>query len=168
MEWIIGIAGVLFVIFLFNSNKKKNVQNNKILDDSEFDNINFHFKNFREVQELAVKFSKNKIHFRDERSKMKYFHFMMGAIDYLSRLIQNEHRAEIWFITAPIMMQNGEAFVLDSNLIKSYGQSDEELYKAGQLGWEAMDSYLKLVAGKITQDEFVKPSLSLSKLLRPR
>ena len=168
MTLIFPFFGILYFLILSIQRvfrKKRN--DNTTIVDKEFDEKNYHFENFKLAQQLLVSGGKENIDFKDEKAKLKYLHFMVGAIDQLSRTINDSERSEQWFYLQSLAV--GANLYQPSELeqhISSYGNSSSDLYEVGQKGWEAMNTYILSSVGEKSNEEFTISSLALSKILR--
>jgi len=72
----------------------------EITEDNEFDEKHRHFRLFLDAQELMLAMAVKKPSFANEREKLRYLHFVLGAIDQLSRTIKDEERSGSWSWTA--------------------------------------------------------------------
>ena len=164
---ILPFFGILYFLILTIQKIFTKKRNEPESTDEEFDEKNNHFENFKLAQQLLVSGGKSNIDFKDEKAKLKYFHFMVGAIDQLSRTINDSNRSEQWFYI--------QSLAIGANLyppneieehISSYGNPNSDLYEIGQKGWESMNTYILSSIGEKTSEEFKISSLALSKVLR--
>ncbi len=168
MTLIFPFLGILYFLILSIQRvfRKKGINSTKVTDE-EFDEKYHHFENFKLAQQLLVSGGKENIDFKDEKAKLKYLHFMVGAIDQLSRTINDSERSEQWFYLQSLAV--GANLYLPSELeqhISSYGNPNSDLYEIGQKGWEAMNTYILSSVGEKSNEEFKISSLTLSKILR--
>jgi len=165
MTLIFPFLGILY--FLILSIQRVFKKNNTKATDKEFDEKNHHFESFKLAQQLLVSGGKDSIDFKDEKAKLKYLHFMVGAIDQLSRTINDSERSEQWFYLQSLAV--GANLYSPNDLeqhISSYGNPNSDLYEIGQKGWEAMNIYILSSVGEKSSEEFTISSLALSKILR--
>ena len=161
MEWIFIVIGA-FVVLPFLWGFFKSASNG---GDKEFNEKNYHMKNFRMTQELLVSGGMDTIPFSNEKAKMKYLHFMVGAIDQLSRTISDDKRSEEWFYLQSLAIGVGifQPEVMEKH-ISSYGRPDGEFYDIGQKGWEAMRIYIMSSTGEVSEEEFQKSCNAFSRI----
>lgn len=139
-----------------------------LADDPEFEEKNTHLGLFLQAQEMLLNMGGTKLSFRDEAEKLRYLHFVLGAVDQLSRTIKDEERRELWGMTtslARIML----LFGVDDAMrhFESYSQTgDLELHKAGERGWQAMRTYILSAVGKASQEDFQKSCTELFWVVR--
>jgi uncharacterized membrane protein len=165
---IFPFLGILyFVILTIQRVFRKKKANTEGVADKEFDEKNHHFENFKLAQQLLVSGRQNDIYFKNEKAKLKYLHFMMGAIDQLSRTISDPKRSELWFHLQSLAV--GANLYSPDELerhLSNYGNPNSDMYEIGQKGWEAMNTYILSAVGKKSSEEFQISSLALSKILR--
>jgi hypothetical protein len=180
------LAGALVVLVLFlmiigartvfGSAKRSWQKANMLADrkaegganDPEFDEKHEHLDLFLHTQELLLSIGSNTPTFVNEREKLRYLHFVFGAIDQLSRTIEDEERAELWAMTTS-MARAVLLFGLDDAMehLKSYGRTgDAELHEAGGRGWQAMHTYILNSVGKASRDGFQKSCAELFTVVR--
>jgi len=148
--------------------------------DSEFEQKDNHLNLFLQAQEILITMGQGEPKFNDKREKLRYLHFMFGAIDQLSRTIKDDKRAELWWtITstarASLILgvndafsekkRNGHTDDAEASLQRGvddafsewerYGNTDDtELMDAGKRGYFAMQTYILNAIGKCTPEEF--------------
>lgn len=140
----------------------------EITEDTEFDEKHRHFRLFLDAQELMLAMGGKKPSFANEREKLRYLHFVLGAIDQLSRTIKDEERSGLWSWTA----STAQAILLFPALeatkhYVSYGRTgDPELHRAGERGWNAMRMYILSAVGKASESDFQKSCTELFYVVR--
>lgn len=183
MTKLIG-ALVIFVFFLlivgarrvFGGTKRAwqkakalaNEGTDSLADDPEFEEKNKHLGLFLQAQEMLLTMDETSLSFSNEGEKIRYLHFVLGAIDQLSRTIKDEQRQELWSTTTSLA-RAALLFGVDDAVkhLDSYGRSgDSELHKAGERGWQAMRTYILNVVGKASDDDFRKSCLELFLVVR--
>ena len=143
-------------------------RDNGAAEDPEFDEKHRHLRLFLDAQKLILTAGGMAPSFSSEREKLRYFHFVLGAVDQLSRTIKDEERSELWSYTASI----AQAILLFPALegtkhYMSYGQTgDPELHKAGERGWNAMRTYILNAIGKASENDFRKSCTELFYVVR--
>jgi len=142
-------------------------------DDPEFNEKHRHLELFLEIQEPLLTSCQGGLLFTDEMQRFRYFHFVLGAIDQLSRTIKDKGRSELWAMGTSIgrelaLFSEGDAEkYTGTKYIDSYGRTDyPELYSAGKRGWYAMRTYILYAVGKVTKGEFLKSCTELSYVVR--
>lgn len=134
-----------------------------LADDPEFEEKHRHLELFLHAQELLLVRGRQKPAFANDREKLRYLHFVLGAIDQLSRTVKDEERSELWAMTtsmarAVLLFPAEEAM----RYVYSYGQTgDLELRTAGEKGWKAMHTYILNAVGKASKDDFRKSCTEL-------
>lgn len=141
------------------------------MDHSEFEEKNTHLGLFLQAQEMLLNMGGTKPSFRNEAEKLRYLHFVLGAVDQLSRTIKDEERSEFWGMTTSLAraaLLFGVDGVDDAiRHLESYGQTgDPELHKAGERGWQAMRTYILRVVEKAPQEDFQKSCAELFRVVR--
>ena len=183
MTKLIG-ALVIFVFFLLIvgaknvfGGAKRSAQKAKVLanegaeslaDDPEFEEKNKHLGLFLQAQEMLLAVGGTSPSFVNEREKLRYLHFVLGAIDQLSRTINDEQRQELWSTTTSVARAALLFGVEDAiKHLDSYGRSgDPELHRAGERGWQAMRTYILNAVGKASEDDFTKSCMELFRVVR--
>lgn len=138
------------------------------IDDPEFSEMYRHLNLFLRAQEFLLTMGEARLSFANEREKLRYFHFVLGAIDQLSRRIKDERRAELWGMTT-YMARAAVLFGAQDAVrhLESYGRSgDDELHKAGERGWMAMRTYILSAVGKASEEDFQKSCTELIAVVR--
>jgi len=144
-----------------------NKKDNDIAEDPEFDEKHRHLRLFLDAQELVLTTGGMAPLFKSEKEKLRYLHFVFGAIDQLSRTIKDEGRSELWFWIASIVQELSLFPFLGGKHYESYGQTgDLELHKAGERGWNAMRTYILSAVGKASKSEFRKSCTELFYVVR--
>lgn len=103
------------------------------------------FSNFLELQSIALKASGQKANPNDNLFKVRYLHFLMGAIDNLSDIFKDEKIASDFFHSCSCEIASN---LFDKNLVAqvvgAYGRFPESPgYLAGKVGWMTMQTYLE-------------------------
>lgn len=136
--------------------------------DPEFDEKHRHLDLFMQSQELLLLLGGSKPSFASEREKLRYMHFVFGAIDQLSRTIKNEERSELWSMTTSLA-RAALLFGVDDAMshVEIYGRSgDSELHSAGERGWRAMHTYIRSAIGKASEEDFRMSCTELAAVVR--
>ena len=162
----IGLIWFVILTFMRMFRKKPIIKDNSFIDQKEFDEKNHFLDLFKTSQTMLMPVDS----LNDDREKLLYLHFMMGAIDKLSRAISDEKQSELWFYLA----SGAESVILfgpkvDTQVLEAYGRSrDNNLQKAGETGWKAMHMSLLASLNELSSDDFTKSSLALGKLIRSK
>ncbi|WP_267220898.1 hypothetical protein [Dyella silvae] len=141
-------------------------------NDSEFAFFNGHFQNFLNLQHLMLTTGKDVVEFDDDQQKLRYLYFILGAADRLSRGMQDQHKAHVWW--GGVGIAQGTVLFNDHKKafaeLKRYGDaSNAELYNAGQKGWEALGIYYQAMSKDKTPEDdrqFQHSGLLLTKVVR--
>lgn len=170
MTLIFPFLGVFYFLILSVQRIFRKKENNfSNTTDEEFDEKNYHFNNFKLAQQMLVSDGKGGVAFQDEKAKLKYLHFMVGAIDQLSRTINDSERSEQWFYLQSLAIGANNNLYSPSELeqhISGYGNPNSDLYEIGQKGWEAMNTYILSSVGEKSSEEWKISALALAKVLR--
>lgn len=139
--------------------------------DPEFEDVNYHLQCFLDLQHLLLAIGPREhdvIEFYSEQEKLRYLHFIMGAADKLSRVIEDELRATMWsgsvgLAQAKVTVGNGKAI----EHLQGYGNpANTELFEAGKTGWEAMNEYIAFKNKQRDDNAFQVSGLLLYKTVR--
>lgn len=144
------------------------LEKTNIDDDPEIQKLDRTFELFLAAQELMPREESNgKLLFSSEEQKLRYLHFKFGAIDRLSRAIQDQHKATYWqYVSFGVHAHLLYGIDDATGIIKSYGRTgDNKLHSSGEAGWNAMGTWINSAIGNVSEQEFNKSCLALSKLL---
>src|SRR5690554_1001857 len=145
MGWGLFAAGIV-IVFLFwrvaSSHKIKTGLPKK--QRNLIDSISSILDEFLIGQELLIS-NRGKIYFHDDSEKDRYFYFLIGAIDRLSRAITDSEISSLWWHTTALArasvlygVDEGKRRLED---VDSRGGEFEEA------GYKAMDRFLMTIAG---------------------
>lgn len=128
----------------------------RIADNPVFAEKRNYLRSFLHVQELLLSLRKDRPDFHTDREKLRYFHFVMGAIDQLGQTIQDNTLSELWWISEPM----GHAIALwgvdDAvTIMESYGCSgDPDLDQASTRGGAAMHTSILRSIDEVSESDF--------------
>jgi len=136
--------------------------------DPEFEKKNLNLRMFIDLQEMYLIGAMDVIHFSSEREKLRYFHFVMGAIDMLANTIKGETRSYTWAWAAGVAYGSKLFdFEMIDTYLESYGVSSvPELQQAGERGQASMRTFILVSSGKLSKDNYDKYSTELSDVVR--
>lgn len=150
--------------FLFGRKKVQRLTFNRN-PGSEYAFQSSHLQVFLDLQHVMLTMGSPQVEFQNDGEKCRYLSFILGAADRLSRTIDDDMKAHIWF-SAVGLPQGYELFKDKTKAIdamEEYGDpSNPQRFNAGKTGWEAMGIYMEKF-GKESEED--KRALEHSSLL---
>lgn len=163
---VVALAVVIFVVRRLLSGSKKVWAAAKVTADqigepeSNFDPVfqerNQHLDQFLIIQRALFSGGEDKPRFKSERERLLYVNFVLGAVDQLSRTINDEEKSQMWFFSTALAQASLVCPVDDAiDSCRNYGQTgDPDLQEAGRRGWVAMQTYIMNCLGKVSSEDF--------------
>lgn len=131
--------------FLFGKKKVQRLTFNRN-PNSEYAFQSNHLQVFLDLQHVMLTMGDSQVTFQEEGEKWRYLSFILGAADRLSRTIEDDDKAHIWFAGVGLP-QGYELFKNKTKAIdalEAYGDpSNPQRFNAGKTGWEAMGIYME-------------------------
>lgn len=137
-------------------------------EDTEFKQKTYFLDHFLEAQELLLRGHDGRLQLDSPREKLKYVHFVWGAVDMLSKSIKDEKRAEEWCYMT-MVVRAGMVMGMDDAIqeLDRYGKPiDTELMNAGKRGYFAMHKIVLKAIGKCSDEDFRHACTELLAVLR--
>lgn len=137
-------------------------------DDPEFNEKYYFLDLFMRVQKVLFFGSDQPNFLHSEKEKLRYLHFVIGAIDQLGQTIKDEALSEQWWTVAPMGYAVGLWGVDDAlKNLESYGRSgDPELDNAGMRGAQAMRTCILNSIGEVPIHEYKISCMELWAVVR--
>jgi len=156
--------------FLFGRKKIQRLTFDRDLE-SEYALQSSHLQHFLDMQHIMLTMGSPQVEFRSEEEKWRYLSFILGAADRLSRTIDDDDKAHIWFAGLGIpqayaLFKNQEKAI---DAVLTYGDQSKPMhFNAGKSGWDAMGIYMEKLAKESEEDKkaLEHSSLMLTKVVR--